>query len=51
MLATAQAADWAPIRHDGKLYDRASYRYYWELLQRAHTAGVAMPEAAAIFFS
>jgi len=51
VLATAQAADWAPIRHDGKLYDRASYRYYWELLQRAHTAGVAMPEAAAIFFS
>src|SRR6266571_3446799 len=51
VLATAQAADWAPIRHDGKLYDRASYRYYWELLQRAHAAGVAMPEAAAIFFS
>ena len=25
---------------DGKLHDRASYRYYWELLQRAHATGM-----------
>jgi citrate lyase subunit beta/citryl-CoA lyase len=51
VLAAAQAADWGPIRHDGKLYDRASYRYCWDLLQRAHASGVALPAAAAAFFS
>jgi citrate lyase subunit beta/citryl-CoA lyase len=50
VLAAAQAADWGPIRHDGKLYDRASYRYCWDLLQRAHAAGAALPAAAAAFF-
>lgn len=24
---------WAPIKHEGKLHDRASYRYYWSLLR------------------
>jgi citrate lyase subunit beta/citryl-CoA lyase len=51
VLAAAQAADWGPIRHDGKLYDRASYRYCWDLLQQAHAAGAALPAAAAAFFS
>jgi citrate lyase subunit beta/citryl-CoA lyase len=43
ILLAAQAAGWGPIRHDGRLHDRASYRYYWELLQRAHTTGMALP--------
>jgi citrate lyase subunit beta / citryl-CoA lyase len=51
VLAAAQAADWAPIRHDGKLYDRASYRYCWDVLQQAHAAGAAMPAAAHAFFA
>ncbi len=52
ILVAAQDADWGPIRHDGKLHDRASYRYYWELLQRAHTTGTALPaETATRFFS
>jgi len=51
VLAAAQAADWAPIRHDGKLYDRASYRYCWDVLQQAHAAGAAIPAAASAFFS
>jgi citrate lyase subunit beta/citryl-CoA lyase len=51
VLAAAQAADWAPIRHEGNLYDRASYRYCWDLLQRAHVAGATMPAAAAPFFA
>jgi citrate lyase subunit beta/citryl-CoA lyase len=44
ILQAAQAAHWAPIRHDDTLHDRASYRYYWHLLERAHrsaTPGVA----------
>jgi citrate lyase subunit beta / citryl-CoA lyase len=51
VLAAAQAADWAPIRHEGKLYDRASYRYCWEMLQRAHATGAAIPAAGAGFFA
>jgi citrate lyase subunit beta / citryl-CoA lyase len=51
VLAAAQDADWGPIRHDGKLYDRASYRYCWDVLQRARQAGAAMPESAGRFFA
>lgn len=29
ILIAAQDKDWAPIAHDGRLHDRASYRYYW----------------------
>ena len=50
VLASAQDADWAPIRHEGKLYDRASYRYCWQVLQRAHAAGATLPAGAAPFF-
>ena len=34
----------------GKLHDRASYRYYWELLDRAHVTGMDIPAAARIRF-
>lgn len=47
ILLAAQTADWGPIRHDGKLHDRASYRYYWELLLRAQATGVAIPDESA----
>jgi citrate lyase subunit beta/citryl-CoA lyase len=46
ILLTASAAQWGPIQIEGRLHDRASYRYYWELLQRAHSTGVALPHAA-----
>ena len=46
ILLAAQVAGWGPIRHDGRLHDRASYRYYWELLQRAHTTGMDLPVSA-----
>lgn len=42
ILTAAQNADWGPIQHGGKLHDRASYRYYWELLQRARSTGMAL---------
>jgi citrate lyase subunit beta / citryl-CoA lyase len=32
------------------LHDRASYRFYWQLLERAHTTGVAVPESLQHFF-
>jgi citrate lyase subunit beta/citryl-CoA lyase len=46
ILSEAQAAQWGPIQHHGKLHDRASYRYYWTVLQRARTGGVPLPEGA-----
>jgi citrate lyase subunit beta / citryl-CoA lyase len=55
ILRKAQAADWAPIRHDDTLHDRASYRYFWQLLQRAqrtaYAGGAALPaEVRAAWF-
>ncbi|RTL53039.1 MAG: CoA ester lyase [Rhodocyclaceae bacterium] len=52
ILINAQNAHWGPIQWNGKLHDRASYRYYWELLQRAKTTGMALPaDAEQRFFS
>jgi citrate lyase subunit beta/citryl-CoA lyase len=47
ILVAAQDAAWGPIQHEGRLHDRASYRYYWELLVRARSTGMAVPVAAA----
>jgi len=46
ILIAAQDKDWGPIQNAGKLHDRASYRYYWELLERAHVTGMNIPGAA-----
>jgi citrate lyase subunit beta/citryl-CoA lyase len=47
ILTEAINANWGPIAQNGRLHDRASYRYYWTVLQRAKLAGLALPEAAA----
>ena len=47
ILIAAQDKDWGPIQHAGKLHDRASYRYYWELLKRARATGMTVPDEAA----
>jgi citrate lyase subunit beta/citryl-CoA lyase len=47
ILLEAIAANWGPINQHGRLHDRASYRYYWSVLQRAKLAGLALPDAAA----
>ena len=46
ILIDAQDKDWGPIAHEGRLHDRASYRYYWELLARAQATGMTIPTAA-----
>lgn len=56
ILLAAQAAHWAPIRHRDTLHDRASYRYFWHVLERAHrtsgSTGEQLPaEVRAAFFS
>ncbi len=49
ILLAAQAAGWAPIRHADTLHDRASYRYFWQVLERAERTRLAgspgLPEA------
>jgi citrate lyase subunit beta / citryl-CoA lyase len=51
ILLAAQAAQWGPISDQGLLHDRASYRYYWELLKRAQASGQAIPaQASQAFF-
>ena len=43
LILAAAAAQWAPISFEGKLQDRASYRYYWQVLERAHRTGRTVP--------
>lgn len=45
VIDRAAAVHWAPVQVDGRLHDRASYRYYWQLLERAHRTGRTIPEA------
>jgi citrate lyase subunit beta/citryl-CoA lyase len=35
ILHKAVAAQWGPIEHNGRLHDRASFRYYWGILVRS----------------
>lgn len=52
ILVAAQAANWGPIQYDGELHDRATYRYFWEVLQKAKITGVTISdEAHSAFFS
>ena len=52
ILLAAQAADWGPIQYAGELHDRATYRYFWEVLQKARLTKVDIPApAVTAFFS
>ncbi|MFY3384534.1 HpcH/HpaI aldolase/citrate lyase family protein [Paracidovorax sp. MALMAid1276] len=50
IVAAAADADWAPISFEGKLHDRASYRFYWQVLERAHSTGRALPPTVRHWF-
>jgi citrate lyase subunit beta/citryl-CoA lyase len=41
IITIAEAAHWAPIRHRDTLHDRASYRYFWDVIERAQRTSVA----------
>jgi citrate lyase subunit beta/citryl-CoA lyase len=51
IVLAADKAQWAPINAAGRLHDRASYRYYWQVLERASQTGRAMPVAVQKYFS
>jgi citrate lyase subunit beta/citryl-CoA lyase len=50
ILHAAQDAEWGPLRIDGDLHDRASYRHAWATLTRAHAAGIPLGPRAAAYF-
>jgi citrate lyase subunit beta/citryl-CoA lyase len=50
IIAAAAREDWAPISFEGTLHDRASYRYYWQVLERAHQTGRELPAESQIYF-
>jgi len=43
IIGAAEAARWAPIRHRDTLHDRASYRYYWQVIERARRTRQPLP--------
>jgi citrate lyase subunit beta/citryl-CoA lyase len=50
LLLAAQAAHWAPTSYRDRLHDRASYRYFWTVLERAMRTGRPVPPAARSAF-
>jgi citrate lyase subunit beta/citryl-CoA lyase len=46
ILLAAQRADWGPIQYKSELHDRATYRYFWEVVQKAKVTGIALPARA-----
>ena len=47
VLLAARQVDWAPISVQGVLHDRASYRYFWQVLRRARQTGRPVPAEVA----
>jgi citrate lyase subunit beta / citryl-CoA lyase len=54
IVALGAENSWAPAAFNDQLHDRASYRYYWQLLERAFATGrlpiAALPQALRSFF-
>ncbi len=50
IISAAQSAHWAPIRHHNTLHDRASYRYFWQVLERAQRTGGPLPVEVRLAF-
>jgi len=52
VLIAAQDAAWGPIQHEGELHDRATYRGFWTIVQRARLTGIDIgAEATKRWFS
>lgn len=50
IVLAAVAAQWAPVSYHGVLHDRASYRYFWQVLDAAHRTGCVLPAEVQSFF-
>ena len=45
-FASGASKSLGPISQNGRLHDRASFRYYWCILKRASLSGMKLPEGA-----
>jgi citrate lyase subunit beta/citryl-CoA lyase len=50
LIEAARRADWAPVSFGGQLHDRASYRFFWQVLERAHQTGRPIPGSVQSYF-
>lgn len=50
IIVAADRAHWAPINVEGVLHDRASYRFYWQVLERAYSTGRVLPLSVRAWF-
>jgi citrate lyase subunit beta/citryl-CoA lyase len=50
IILAARSVDWAPLEFAGQLHDRASYRFFWHILERAHQTGQDMPPDLRPYF-
>jgi citrate lyase subunit beta / citryl-CoA lyase len=50
IIAACARFDWAPISFNGQLHDRASYRFYWQVIERAHQTGRLLPSDVQHWF-
>jgi citrate lyase subunit beta/citryl-CoA lyase len=50
IIDVAARAAWAPVSIDGTLHDRASFRHYWQVLERAHATGRPLAAEAQAWF-
>jgi citrate lyase subunit beta/citryl-CoA lyase len=50
LIEAARRADWAPVSLGGQLHDRASYRFFWQVLERAHQTGSPIPGSVQSYF-
>jgi citrate lyase subunit beta/citryl-CoA lyase len=51
IVTEAARQEWAPISLQGTLHDRASYRYFWQVLERARQTGCTLPDPVCGYFS
>ncbi|MFN5507387.1 MAG: CoA ester lyase, partial [Burkholderiales bacterium] len=49
-IEAARLAEWAPVSLGGQLHDRASYRFFWQVLERAHQTGRPIPGSVQSYF-
>jgi citrate lyase subunit beta/citryl-CoA lyase len=50
LIDAACRAEWAPVSHGGQLHDRASYRFFWQVLERAYQTGRQLPASVQSYF-
>jgi citrate lyase subunit beta/citryl-CoA lyase len=51
IIEAAATAQWAPVNYKNQLHDRASYRYFWHILERAHSTGRVLPNSMWAYFN